>query len=47
MLHIGNKPILQTIIEKFADHGTFIVMCLNYKFQIIKDFFGDGKRSKN
>ena len=45
MLHIGNKPILQTIIEKFAEHGYVnIVMCLNYKFQIIKDFFGDGKK---
>jgi NDP-sugar pyrophosphorylase family protein len=45
MLYIGNKPILQTIIEKFADHGYVnIVMCLNYKFQIIKNFFGDGKK---
>lgn len=43
MLKVGNKPILQTIVEKFAEYGYInIVMCVNYKSHIIKDFFGDG-----
>ncbi len=43
MLKVGNKPILQTIVEKFAEYGyTNIVLCVNYKSHIIQDFFGDG-----
>ena len=45
MLKVGNKPILQTIVEKFKESGyeNFII-CVNYKSKIIKDYFGDGKR---
>lgn len=43
MLKVGKKPILQTIIEKFAEYGyTDIVLCVNYKSDIIQDFFKDG-----
>ena len=43
MLKVGNKPILQTIVEKFAEYGyTNIIMCVNYKSHIIRDYFGDG-----
>lgn len=43
MLKVGNKPILQTIVEKFAEYGYInIVMCVNYKSHIIQDYFGDG-----
>ena len=43
MLSVGNKPILQTIVEKFAEYGfTNIVMCVNYKSNIIQKHFGDG-----
>lgn len=43
MLKVGNKPILQTIVEKFAQYGfTNIIMCVNYKSHIIQDYFGDG-----
>lgn len=43
MLKVGNKPILQTIVEKFAEYGFVnIVMCVNYKSHIIEDYFGDG-----
>ncbi|MDC1068932.1 nucleotidyltransferase family protein [Candidatus Kapabacteria bacterium] len=43
MLKVGNKPILQTIVEKFAEYGyTNIIMCVNYKSQIIQDYFKDG-----
>ncbi|MDD2699118.1 MAG: nucleotidyltransferase family protein [Arcobacteraceae bacterium] len=43
MLKVGNKPILQTIVEKFAEYGYGnIVMCVNYKSHIIQDYFGNG-----
>jgi dTDP-glucose pyrophosphorylase/predicted transcriptional regulator len=45
MLKVGSKPILQTIIEKFAEYGyTNIVMCVNYKSHIIQDYFEDGSK---
>jgi len=45
MLHVGGKPILQTIVEKFASYGFInIIMCVNYKSKIIQDYFGDGSR---
>ncbi|MDP3302084.1 MAG: nucleotidyltransferase family protein [Sulfuricurvum sp.] len=43
MLKVGNKPILQTIVEKFAEYGfREVIMCVNYKSHIIQDYFGDG-----
>ncbi|WP_456452325.1 nucleotidyltransferase family protein [Hydrogenimonas sp.] len=45
LLHVGGKPILQTIVERFASYGfTDIVMCVNYKAEMIRDHFGDGSR---
>lgn len=45
MLKIGNKPILQIIIENFASYGfANIVMCVNYKLKIIQNYFGDGSK---
>ena len=45
MLHVGGKPILQTIVERFASYGfTNITMCVNYKSNIIQDYFKDGSR---
>lgn len=45
MLRVGNKPILKTIVEKFAEYGyTNIIMCVNYKSHIIQDYFGDGSK---
>ena len=45
MLEVGKKPILLTIVEKFAEYGyTDIVMCVNHKANIIKDYFGDGAK---
>ena len=44
MLKVGNKPILQTIVEKFAEYGfANITMCVNFNASIIRDYFGDGK----
>ena len=45
MLLVGGKPILQTIVEKFASYGFVnIIMCVNYKSNIIQDYFGDGSQ---
>lgn len=43
MLKVGNKPILETIIKNFASHGFVnITISINYKGEIIKDYFKDG-----
>lgn len=43
MLHVGNKPILETIIENFAKHGyTDIILSVSYKSHVIEEYFGDG-----
>ena len=45
MLHVGPKPILQTIIESFSASGYYnFTLCVNYKAEIIKDYFGDGDK---
>ena len=45
MLHVGGKPILETIIEKFASYGFVnFVLCVNYKSHVIQDYFGDGNK---
>ena len=45
MLPVGGKPILQTIVERFASYGFIdIVMCVNYKSKVIEDYFGDGSK---
>ena len=44
MLHVGNKPILETIIENFAKYGySEIILSVSYKSHIIEEYFGDGK----
>ncbi|MDD4330206.1 MAG: nucleotidyltransferase family protein [Aliarcobacter sp.] len=43
MLKVGNKPILETIIKNFALHGFVnITISLNYKAEIIREYFKDG-----
>lgn len=43
MLQVGNKPILQTIIENFAKYGyTEIIISVNYLSHMIEEYFGDG-----
>ena len=43
LLKVGNKPILETIIKNFASHGFVnITISLNYKGEMIKEYFGDG-----
>lgn len=43
MLKIGNKPILETIIETFRDQGYHnFCLCVNYLSNVIVDHFKDG-----
>lgn len=45
MLKVGEKPILETIVSRFADYGFVnIVMCVNYKAEMIQAYFGDGSK---
>ena len=45
MLKVGNKPILQIIIENFKEKGyENFVICVNYKSKIILNYFGDGSK---
>lgn len=45
MLHIGGKPILETIVETLRDAGIqHVVMAVNYLADKIRDHFGDGSR---
>ena len=44
MLNIHEKPILQTQIEMFREQGFVnFIISLNYKSEIIKEYFGNGK----
>lgn len=44
MLHVGTKPILETIIENFAKYGyRDVVLSVSYKSHVIEEHFGDGE----
>jgi len=43
MLKVGDKPILETILENFKRYGFVdIYISVNYLSKMIKDYFGDG-----
>lgn len=45
LLPIGSKPVLETIIENFVAQGFFrIHLCINYKGEMIREHFGNGRR---
>lgn len=45
LLKVGNKPLLETIIESFMDHGFHrFYISVNYKAEMIEEYFGDGER---
>lgn len=45
MLKVGDKPILETIIENFKKYGyTTIILSVSYKSEIIEKYFGDGSK---
>lgn len=44
MLPVGEKPIVETIIDGFKKYGyTDFIFCVNYKKEIIQNYFGNGK----
>ena len=45
MLKVGGRPILETILLNLIDHGfERIFISVNYKAEMIKDYFGDGSK---
>lgn len=46
LLKIGNKPILETILESFIDSGFHrFYLAVNYKAQMIEEYFGRWKQA--
>ena len=45
LLHVGSKPILETILEAFVQHGfgTFF-LSVNYLAEQVEAYFGDGSQ---
>lgn len=45
LLKVGDKPILETILENFIDSGfKRFFISVNYKSELIESYFGDGSR---
>lgn len=45
MLAVKGKPILEYIVDSFKSEGfTNFIFCVNYRKEIIEDYFGDGSR---
>lgn len=45
MLKVGERPIMQHIIEQFRDHGyKHFIISTSYKKEVIENYFHDGKK---
>lgn len=45
MLHVGDRPILETILQNFMDYGFHrFYISVNYKAEMVREHFGDGSR---
>lgn len=45
MLKVGGKPLLETILENFIEHGFCrFYISVNYMSEVVKTYFGDGSR---
>jgi dTDP-glucose pyrophosphorylase/CBS domain-containing protein len=45
LLHVGDKPILETIIESFVRHNFYrFYISVNYKADMITEYFGTGEK---
>ncbi|GAA0353700.1 nucleotidyltransferase family protein [Bowmanella denitrificans] len=43
MLKVGDRPMLQHLIEHFRDQGFYkFILCVNYKKEVIMNYFSDG-----
>ncbi len=45
LLKVGNKPILENILENFIENGfTRFYISVNYRSGMVKEYFGDGSK---
>ena len=45
LLKVGNKPILENILQNFVNHGFYrFFISVNYKDQMVKQYFGKGAK---
>jgi len=45
LLKVGTKPILETILDNFIEHGFYrFYLSVNYRADMIRDYFGDGAK---
>jgi len=45
LLKIGNKPLLETILESFIEFGFYrFYLSVNYKAEMVKEYFNDGSK---
>jgi NDP-sugar pyrophosphorylase family protein len=45
MLHVGGRPILETILLNFIEHGfNSFYISLNYKSEVVTNYFGNGSK---
>lgn len=45
LLKVGTKPILETILDNFIEHGFYrFYLSVNYRADMIEDYFGDGSK---
>lgn len=45
MLKVGDKPILETIVQNFKKYGyKNIILSVSYRSGVIEDYFGDGSK---
>jgi dTDP-glucose pyrophosphorylase/predicted transcriptional regulator len=45
LLKVGNKPILENILESLIEHGFYrFCISVNYKADIVEEYFGNGKQ---
>ena len=45
MLKVGNKPLLETILDNFIEYGfRHFYISVNYMGDVVKSYFGDGSR---
>jgi dTDP-glucose pyrophosphorylase len=45
LLNVGNKPLLKTILDQFADYGfNKFYISVNYRADMVEEYFGDGSK---
>jgi dTDP-glucose pyrophosphorylase len=45
LVKVGSRPVLETLVERFADQGfSDLYLCINYKGELIREHFRDGSR---